>query len=120
MDIDPDRIQSNLRDGRRVIYGDIQDVELWQKVNLSDIKSIILAMGNKQVKISAVKAIRAIGYNRPLYVITMRDDESEELQKAGATSVSIPIKQAGERLAEMSLDNQEEISAIEIEVDQPK
>jgi Kef-type K+ transport system membrane component KefB len=120
MDIDPDRIQSNLRDGRRVIYGDIQDVELWQKVNLSDIKTIILAMGNRQVKLSAVKAIRAIGYSRPLYVITMRDDESEELQKAGATSVSIPIKQAGERLAEMSLDNQDEISAIDIEVDRPK
>jgi len=120
MDIDPDRIENNLKEGRRVIYGDIQDTDLWKKVDLSSINSIIVAMGNKEVKINAVKAIRSIGYDRPLYVITMRDDESKVLQEAGATSVSIPINQAGEKLAELSIHGQEQVSPLNVEIDQPK
>ncbi len=107
MDIDPDRIEQNLQDNRRVVYGDIQDTELWKNVDLSNIKSIIIAMGNRAVKFNAIRAIRDIGYGKDIYVITMRDDETEELQKAGAKSVPIPVKQAGERLAELSLKETE-------------
>jgi len=103
MDIDPDRIEQNLQEKRRVVYGDIQDTELWKAIDLSGIESIIIAMGNREVKFHAIRALRDIGYNKDIYVITMRDDETEELQKAGAKSVPIPVKQAGERLAELSL-----------------
>lgn len=112
MDIDPDRIESNLKSGRRVVYGDIQDTRLWQKVDLTNICSIIIAMGNREVKVNAVKAVRDIGYKRPIYVITMREDESEDLEKAGANSVSIPIKQAGERLAALSISNEDPSSPV--------
>ena len=120
MDIDPDRIESNLQNNRRVVYGDIQDTDLWQSVKLDNIKTIIIAMGNREVKINATKAVRDIGYTRPVYVITMRDDESEALQQAGASSVSIPIKQAGERLAELSLKSDNDLQPLEIEVEQPE
>lgn len=105
MDIDPDRIEENLKKGRRVVYGDIQDTELWKSVDLSGIKSIIIAMGNRNVKLNAIQALKEIGYDHDIYVITMRDDETEMLQEAGAKSVPIPVKQAGERLAELSLEN---------------
>lgn len=105
MDIDPDRIESNLKAKRRVVYGDIQDSELWDTINLDNIRSIIIAMGNTAVKLSATKAIRGSGFDKPVYVITMRDDEGEELEKAGASSVTIPIKQAGEQLAELSIQS---------------
>ena len=105
MDIDPDRIEGNLKEGRRVVYGDIQDTELWRSVDLSGIESIIIAMGNRNVKFNAIKALKDIGYDHDIYVITMRDDETEMLQEAGAKSVPIPVKQAGERLAELSLED---------------
>lgn len=117
MDIDPDRIESNLKSGRRVVYGDIQDTELWEKVELDNIRSIIIAMGNREVKVNATKAVRDIGYNEPIYVITMRDDESEELQQAGANSVSIPIKQAGERLAELSMQSDQDSESLKLKVE---
>lgn len=107
MDIDPDRIERNLKAHRRVIYGDIQDTELWKLVDLSDIESIIIAMGNSVVKLNAIQALREMGYDRDVYVITMRDDETEALQNAGAKSVPIPVKQAGERLAELSLKRED-------------
>src|SRR6056297_2480841 len=92
MDIDPDRIQRNLESGRRVIYGDIQDSDLW----------IDLDMSNQTVKENATKTLRAAGFDGLIYVLTMREEEAEIMQKAGASAVSIPIKEAGERLAELS------------------
>lgn len=105
MDIDPDRIEQNLKEHRRVVYGDIQDTDLWKAVDLGGIESIIIAMGNRTVKLNAVKALKEIGYEHDIYVITMRDDETEAIEEAGAKSVPIPVKQAGERLAELSLKN---------------
>lgn len=104
MDIDPDRIESNLAAGRRVVYGDIQDTDLWGHIELQRLKSIIIAMGNRDVKLNATKAVRQTGFDRPVFVITMREDENEVLRKAGADPVSIPIQQAGERMAELSLE----------------
>ncbi|MEX1014530.1 MAG: cation:proton antiporter family protein, partial [Candidatus Paceibacterota bacterium] len=119
MDIDPDRIEHNLESGRRVVYGDIQDTDLWKSIDLGNIKAIIMAMGNSAVKLNATKAVRSIGFDRPLYVITMRDDESEALQNAGANSVSIPIKQAGEQLAELCLQSTNHDKPISLEVKNP-
>ena len=105
MDIDPARIEQNLEEHRRVVYGDIQDTDLWKAVDLSGIESIIIAMGNRTVKLNAVQALKNIGYKHDIYVITMRDDETEAIEDAGAKTVPIPVKQAGVKLAELSLQD---------------
>ncbi|WP_234570608.1 cation:proton antiporter family protein [Rhodohalobacter sp. 614A] len=109
MDIDPARIERNLAAGRRVVYGDIQDRDLWISLDLENIKSVMIAMGNETVKENATKTLRATGFDGLIYVLTMREEEAQIMQEAGASAVSIPIKEAGERLAELSaaIDNKE-------------
>lgn len=102
MDIDPDRIERNINDGRRVVYGDIQDTELWANMDMSKIKSVMIAMGNQEIKANATRTLRSLGFNGLIYVLTMREEEAEIMQEAGASAISIPIKEAGERLAELS------------------
>lgn len=102
MDIDPARIERNLADGRRVVYGDIQDRDLWVSLDLKNIKSVMIAMGNESVKENATKTLREAGFDGLIYVLTMREEEAKIMQEAGASAVSIPIKEAGERLAELS------------------
>ena len=102
MDIDPARIEKNLAAGRRVIYGDIQDRDLWLGLDLKNIKSVMIAMGNEEVKENATRTLRNAGFDGLIYVLTMREEEAEKMQEAGASAVSIPIKEAGERLAELS------------------
>lgn len=102
MDIDPSRIEKNLAAGRRVIYGDIQDRDLWTGLDLKNVKSVMIAMGNETVKENATKTLREAGFDGLIYVLTMREEEAEIMQRAGASAVSIPIKEAGERLAELS------------------
>jgi Trk K+ transport system NAD-binding subunit len=117
MDIDPDRIQRNLESGRRVIYGDIQDTDLWIDLDMSNIKSVMIAMGNQTVKENATKTLRAAGFDGLIYVLTMREEEAEIMQKAGASAVSIPIKEAGERLAELSANFKEEQKKLNLSPD---
>ena len=106
MDIDPARIQQNIEKGRRVIYGDMQDIELWQKLDLSHVKSVILAIGTKEAKVNATKYLRSNNYPGTIIALTSQEDEHRELGQAGASAVCIPITQAGQKLAELSLSNE--------------
>jgi len=116
MDIDPDRIERNLAAGRRVVYGDIQDTDLWANLELDKIKSVMIAMGNESVKENATKMLRSTGFDGVIYVLTMREEEAEKMQKAGASAISIPIKEAGERLAELSAEIKDEEPSINLKV----
>jgi predicted Kef-type K+ transport protein len=119
MDIDPDRIERNLEAGRRVVYGDIQDSDLWTNMDLEKIKSVMIAMGNERMKENATRTLRTSGYTGLIYVLTMREEEAEVMQRAGASAVSIPIKEAGERLAELSADVNDEPPKINLKVKEP-
>jgi hypothetical protein len=103
MESDPAKIESNLENKRRVVYGDAQDPELWQNIDLSSIKSIMLAFPNPDAKVEATKLIRQYGFSGDIVALTMRSEENEALQKAGATSVCLPVSEAGKKLAELSI-----------------
>lgn len=105
MDIDPARIEYNLSDGRRVIYGDMQDIELWNNLKLDNLKSVILAIGTPEAKVNATRLMRSNNYKGAIYALTFRDDEHEALRRAGASAVCMPITQAGRKLAELSLSD---------------
>ncbi|HLR32643.1 MAG TPA: cation:proton antiporter family protein, partial [Fodinibius sp.] len=115
LDIDPARIEYNLSEGRRVIYGDMQDIELWENLDLTDISSVILASGTPESKINATKYLRNSNYPGSIYALTMKEEEHSDLVKAGASSVCLPITQAGEKLADLSLSDDDNRSDIVME-----
>ncbi|MEQ8524704.1 cation:proton antiporter [Gracilimonas sp.] len=117
LDIDPGRIEANIQDGRRVVYGDAQDPELWKNVNMQPIKAVILTITNADPKILATKLLRKYGYSGEINTLTMKYDEFQLLQGAGANAVCLPIMQAGQKLAELSTDNNLDISHTSIRLE---
>ncbi|HKK44748.1 MAG TPA: cation:proton antiporter family protein [Balneolaceae bacterium] len=115
LDIDPARIEYNLAEGRRVIYGDMQDIELWKNIDLMDISSIILASGTPESKVNATKYIRDNDYLGSIYALTMQQEEQNDLVQVGANAVCLPITQAGEKLAELSLSDDDNRNDIVME-----
>lgn len=105
MDIDPARIERNLSEGRRVIYGDMQDIELWNNLDFKEIKSVILAIGTPEAKVNATRYMRQNNFEGTIFALTMRDEEFKALGEAGASAVCLPITQAGRKLAELSLSD---------------
>ena len=109
MDFNPDRIQNNREAKRRTIYGDVQDPEFWERLDIGNIRSIILAAGTQETKINATRIMRKNGFKGKILALTLHEKEYRNLKEAGANAVCIPITQAGEKLAELSLsDNVDE------------
>ncbi len=106
MDSDPAQIEYNLGKKRRVVYGDAQDAELWENIDLEDIKAIMLAMPYADTKLQATKMLRENGFTEDIYALTMRDEEHQALKEAGANAVCLPLIQAGRKLAEISISDQ--------------
>lgn len=117
LELDPARIEQNLAEGRRVLYGDPQDLMLWDSLDMAPLKAVILAMGSPQTKVNSTKLMRKSGYRGNIYALTMREDEQEALRKAGASAVCLPITQAGRRLAELSLTGQDEDGGISLNME---
>jgi len=86
--------------GATPVFVDIKSETL--NMDMSKIKSVMIAMGNQEIKANATRTLRSLGFNGLIYVLTMREEEAEIMQDAGASAISIPIKEAGERLAELS------------------
>lgn len=105
MDIDPARIENNLEKGRRVIYGDMQDIELWDNLNLEHLRSVILAIGTPESKVNATKYLRSNNFEGTILALTMQEEEHHALGQAGASAVCLPITEAGRKLAELSISN---------------
>ncbi|HKK45861.1 MAG TPA: cation:proton antiporter family protein [Balneolaceae bacterium] len=103
MDIDPARIEQNLTEGRRVIYGDMQDQDLWQQLDLTQLESVMLAIGTTDSKINAAKHLRSSNYNGTIVALTMQETDRQALIAAGTSAVCLPIAEAGKKLAELSL-----------------
>lgn len=97
-DADPTILEKQLSSGRRVIYGDAEDIELLNGLRLDRIKGIILTMPDFQVRCSAVTQLRKRGYKNFIGTICYFDEEREPLEMLGANFVIHPLTQAGNHL----------------------
>jgi len=117
IDIDPQRIESNIKEGRRALYGDPQDPELWQNIDLSKLKAIMLSIQKPETKIRATKLLRENNFTGEINALTMHDTEHKALSEAGANGVCLPITQAGQRLAQLSTDDRADKGPISLNIE---
>jgi predicted Kef-type K+ transport protein len=83
IDSDPGKIESNLRDGRRVAYADAEDPSFWQLLNLERLRAIMLAVPDLQAKLIAARALRARGFTGLLSATHLYPEERAPIIDAG-------------------------------------
>lgn len=98
-DADPTMLKAHLEQGRRVVYGDAEDIELWNGLPLNRIKGIILTMPDFEVRHSATKLLRKLHFQGYIGTICYHAEEESELQTLGANLVVHPLTEAGSHLA---------------------
>lgn len=103
LDVDPGRISSNIAAGRRVRFGDPQDHELWDELDLSKIEAVVLAMSTTAGKVRTANLMRERGFDGPISALVREGVSEPALKDAGVSSVCLPIIEAGRELAEVSL-----------------
>lgn len=111
-DIDPDVVIRHIEKGKRALYADVQDSDLWEELDMSKVQSIMITMStNIDLKKQIVSLIKEKnGFKGPIHVLTANERESETIRRMGASPVSIPSIQVGEKIAEAGMSRvQEEV-----------
>ncbi len=105
LDDDPARIEDHLQVGRRVAYGDAQDPDLWDNLDLSDIRAVMLAIPAANAKLITTRLLRERGYGGPIRALVRQGEGTQALQEAGVSSITLPLMEAGRSLAALSLED---------------
>jgi predicted Kef-type K+ transport protein len=103
LDADPAKIERQLEQGRRVLFGESQDPELWEELALDNIEGIILALPNLASKIRASHMLREKGYAGRISALVRSEGEFPELMDAGVNTMSMPLTETGRELARSTL-----------------
>jgi len=100
LDSDPSKVAYHAAKGWRVLYGDAEDPALWESLDLSGIKGVILALPDLEARLRATRALRQKGYQGVVGAVSYAVEEDELLREAGVDIIFHPLLEAGERLAE--------------------
>jgi glutathione-regulated potassium-efflux system ancillary protein KefC len=104
LDSDPVKLEAHRSKGRRVLYGDAEDPELWENLDLKGLKGILLTMPELEAKLEAIRGLKARGFTGVIATTGYHPEEGPILQEAGATLIFQPFAEAGERMAERVLE----------------
>ncbi len=83
IDSDPAKIESNVREGRRVAYADAEDPSFWHLLNIDRLRAIMLAVPDVEAKVSAARALRRRGYRGLLSATHLYPEERDPIIQAG-------------------------------------
>ncbi|MBI5811929.1 MAG: cation:proton antiporter [Meiothermus silvanus] len=104
LDSDPDKLERHRAKGRRVLYGDAEDPELWERLELTGLKGVLLTLPDLESKVRALEGLRRRGFIGQIAATSYHREEDAVLEAAGANLIFHPFAEAGERLAERVLE----------------
>jgi predicted Kef-type K+ transport protein len=83
VDSDPAKIESNIRQGRRVAYADAEDPGFWHLLNVDRLRAIMLAVPDIEAKLTAARALRRRGFKGLLSATHLYPEEYAPIIAAG-------------------------------------
>lgn len=98
-DADPVVVKELLAQGKRVVYGDAEDVEFLNNLSLTKIKGVIVTMPEFEARCSVILQLRKRGYTGWIGSIHLVEEERKKLLELGANVVVQPFVQAGSHIA---------------------
>jgi predicted Kef-type K+ transport protein len=87
LDSDPLRVAQHRQAGRRVLYADAEDPGLWEKLDLSGVHAIMLALPDLESRRFAIRQLRRIGFSGFISTTAVFSEEVALLQKEGADKI---------------------------------
>jgi len=89
--------------GVQAYCGDAEDAFFWERINLSNLQLVLLALPNVIDSISVSTQLRAAGYKGKIAAIARYDDERAELEDIGIDKVFNFYSEAGVGFADESM-----------------
>ncbi|TQV89199.1 cation:proton antiporter family protein [Aliikangiella coralliicola] len=103
VDANRDRVRKYKRSGMKVFPGDGEDPDLWENLDLTEIKLILLALPSVQDSHNITEQLRRSHFTGKIAAIARYEDEKERLLHIGIDKVFNFFTEAGTGFAEESL-----------------
>jgi len=103
-DSDPAKVERHLREGRRVVYADAEDPDLWPRLRLAGVRAVLLALPDVEAKTLAATLLRRSGYAGFITATNVFDGEQEPILAAGCDATFNYFQDAGFGFAKHSWD----------------
>lgn len=104
LDSDPEKLEHHLKKGRKVLYGDAEDPELWEQLELTHLTGVIVTAPDFEARLLSLEGLKRRGFAGRIAVLSHHVEEEPALQRAGATLLFRPFAEAGERMAQRALE----------------
>ncbi|MCR9261011.1 MAG: cation:proton antiporter [Pseudomonadaceae bacterium] len=96
IDIDPDTVANQRRQGRNVLLGDPSDADFWDRVQVSHkLEMVMLAMPSLSTNLAVLERLKAVSFTGRVAATAKFPDEVEVLVEAGAEIVFNVYNEAG-------------------------
>lgn len=103
MDADRQKAIRLNKQGHDIITGDGEDADLWDNLDLNNVKLVMLALPAIEDSINISQQLKTAGYSGKIAAIARYEDEIEVLRENGVDKVFNFFKEAGLGFAEDSL-----------------
>ena len=103
LDSDPAKLENHRKQGRRVLYADSEDPDLWPNLKLEGVYAVLLAIPELSAKLTAIRELRAMGFTGLISATAVFSEEIEALTNSGANFVHNYFEGVGTSFAEHSL-----------------
>lgn len=103
LDSDPAKLEHHRAKKRRVLYGDSEDPELWDRLATANLKGVLLTMPEIEAKIRAAQGLRQNGFKGIVAATSFHLEEDPILEQAGVSLIFHPLAEAGEQLGYRAL-----------------
>jgi predicted Kef-type K+ transport protein len=95
LDNDIGKVEKHLEEGRRVVYADAEDPDLWHRLRLERVRAVMLALPDVESKVIASRELRLRGFRGLIAATHAFDDEREPILKAGCDATYNYYTEAG-------------------------
>jgi predicted Kef-type K+ transport protein len=97
MDFSMDTVERHRKLGRNVVYGDADDSDFWERVDLADsrIELVMLALPDPQTSRFAVQQLQRLGFQGRIAASVRYEDEIVVLQETGIDAAYSLYEEAG-------------------------
>ncbi len=113
LDSDPGKVEEHKRKGRRVLYADAEDPGLWQNIDLSGVRAIMLAIPDREANTIASRQLRLAGYKGLICATALFPEEVKEIIEAGADVAYYYYDEVGVGFAENIWERMKSLPAQE-------
>lgn len=102
LDSDPGKVQRHLNAGRRVVYADAEDPDLWDRLNLDGVRAVLLALPDIEAKQIVAASLRRSGFKGFISATTVFEEERQRILDSGCDATFNYFDDAGVGFAKLS------------------